>query len=77
MHRYECLNVIKGMQRFEYVMGVLPLQCYNVTWGILIPQWTHAHMRIHECDNKTHGVGANVITSVDPEAGGRGGLSVF
>ena len=75
MHRYECVNVIKGMQRFEYVMGVLPLQCYNVTWGILIPQWTHAHMRMSECDHKlvrnTCGE-TNVITLADPEAGGRG-----
>jgi hypothetical protein len=31
-----------------------------------------AHMRIHECDNKTIGWGAFVITLVDPEAGGRG-----
>jgi hypothetical protein len=31
-----------------------------------------SYMRIHECDHKTHGVGANVITLVTPEAGGRG-----
>jgi hypothetical protein len=29
-------------------------------------------MRMSECDHKTHGVGANVITLVNPEAGGRG-----
>jgi len=75
MHRYECVNVINGMQRFEYVMGVLPLQCYTITLGNNVhSQETRmdSYMRIHECDHKTHGVGANVITLVDPEAGGRG-----
>jgi hypothetical protein len=75
VHRYECVNVINGMQRFEYEQGVLPLQCYTITWGNLIPQCTHAHMRMTECDHKlgrnTCGE-ANVITLVDPEAGGRG-----
>jgi hypothetical protein len=31
-----------------------------------------SYMRMSECDHKTHGVGANVITLVTPEAGGRG-----
>jgi hypothetical protein len=31
-----------------------------------------SHMRMSECDHKMHGVGANVITLVNPEAGGRG-----
>ena len=61
------------MRDYECDVGVLPLQCYNVTWGNLIPQCTHAHMRITECDNKMMGGGAFVITLVDPEAGGRAG----
>jgi hypothetical protein len=74
MHTCECVNVINGMQRFRYVLGVLPQQCYSITWGILIPQWTHAHMRMTECDHKTHGGGANVITLMNPEEGGRAGI---
>ena len=31
------------------------------------------HSGVYRCDHKTHGVGANVITLVDPEAGGRAG----
>ena len=77
MHICESLNVIRYMRDNECDVRVLPLQCYNVTWGNLIPQWTHAHMRITECDHINRGGGAFVITLVDPGGGGSRGASVY
>lgn len=62
------------------IMNVCLVLCpYNVK-GINIGKhsgiqasWTHAHMRMTECDNKNEGGGAFAITYADPEAGVRGG----